>query len=73
MITVSGEPGRVGHSSRWDGETTGKGTMTISDAAKPTRLVIKLDFAEPIQSQADTTFTIGRARIRVWGTPKELA
>ena len=57
-VVYGGEPGAVGHSASWDGEKTGKGTMTIREATKPTRLRIRLDFAEPMQSQADTEFNL---------------
>ncbi len=57
-ITITGTPAAVGHSSRWDGEKTGKGTMTISETAEPTRLMIRLHFAEPMESQANTAFEI---------------
>lgn len=57
-VTVSGDAGTVGHSSHWEGEKTGKGTMTISDATEPRRLAIDLEFAEPMQSQAQTALEI---------------
>ena len=57
-ITISGDAGTVGHSSHWAGENTGKGTMTISEATEPSRLVINLDFDEPMESQAQTTLDV---------------
>jgi hypothetical protein len=52
--TVTGEPGSVGHKTEWAGEKTGKGSMTIAEATKPTHLHIKLVFTEPMASEATT-------------------
>ena len=57
-VTIAGTPGAVGHSSRWDGETSGKGSMTIREVEMPNRLAIDLKFDEPMSSEAGTTFTI---------------
>ena len=58
IVTVSGNAGAVGHSSHWKGEKTGEGTMTISEATPPDRLVIDLEFNEPMQSQAKTALYV---------------
>lgn len=57
-VTLSGEPGTVGHKSSWVGEKTGTGTMTITAADKPTHLAIGLEFVEPMKSTADTAMKL---------------
>ncbi len=56
--TISGEPGAVGHTTVWDGKKTGQGTMTVTDATKPTALHIKLVFTAPMASEANTDMKI---------------
>jgi uncharacterized protein YndB with AHSA1/START domain len=43
----------------WDGnKSVGKGRMEITDAATPSRIVIKLDFFEPFEGHNTTEFTM---------------
>ena len=56
--TITGEPGTVGHKTVWSGEKTGKGSMTITEATKPTSANIKLVFDEPMASEATTQMTV---------------
>ncbi len=56
--TITGEPGTVGHKTVWDGEKTGKGSMTITAATRPTSLGIDLAFFEPMASEATTDFVV---------------
>ena len=56
--TVAGEPGTVGHTMSWEGEKTGKGTMTLREVDKPTRVAIDILFYTPVESRADTAFEI---------------
>jgi len=47
----------VGASYAWEGnKKVGKGKMTITDEQPPERLVERLEFIEPFQSVAETTF-----------------
>lgn len=55
---ISGDAGEVGHQSAWDGENSGKGTMTITEVDKPKHLGIELVFESPMQSKADTAFDL---------------
>jgi hypothetical protein len=48
----------VGASYAWEGnKKVGKGKMTITDEQAPERLVERLEFIEPFQSVAETSFT----------------
>jgi Polyketide cyclase / dehydrase and lipid transport len=48
----------VGASYAWEGnKKVGKGKMTITDEQPPERLVERLEFIEPFQSVAETSFT----------------
>ena len=58
QTTISGTPGSVGHASRWKGEQTGEGTMTIRTVDEPNRVDIALDFKAPMEASADTTIAI---------------
>ena len=43
----------------WDGnKNVGKGRMEITDAARPSRIVIKLDFLEPFEGHNTAEFTL---------------
>jgi hypothetical protein len=55
---ISGEWGEVGHTSKWKGEKTGEGTMTISAADMFKRVDIKLEFRVPMESTADTAIIL---------------
>lgn len=56
--TYEGEPGVVGSKYSWEGNDAGKGTMTITAAERPHKIVEKLEFFEPWPSVATTTHTI---------------
>ena len=58
QLTISGEPGQPGHRSAWQGETTGTGSMTISEATALQKVSIKLEFNEPMESVARTDIAI---------------
>lgn len=56
--TYDGPPAGVGASSAWEGnKEVGKGRMTITDSAPPSKIVIKLEFLEPMTATETTTFT----------------
>ncbi|MEE9385176.1 MAG: SRPBCC family protein [Nannocystaceae bacterium] len=54
--TITGDAGSVGHKTEWNGEKTGQGTMTITEASAPTRMVFKLEFKKPMESEAVAAF-----------------
>lgn len=56
--TITGEPGKVGHTTQWVGEKTGEGTMAITSADAPSQLDIKLGFIKPMASEATTRFVV---------------
>ncbi len=56
--TTTGAAGSVGHKTVWAGEKTGKGSMTIAAASKPSQLKIDLAFTEPMASNAKTEFNV---------------
>jgi hypothetical protein len=57
--TLSSTTSGVGASYSWDGnKEVGKGKMTITDSKPGEKVVEKLEFIEPFQSQAQITFTM---------------
>src|SRR5262245_58185340 len=57
--TVSATSAGVGASYSWEGnKEVGKGKMTITDSKPGEKVVEKLEFLEPFQSQANITFTM---------------
>ena len=57
--TVSTPPSGVGATYAWEGnKDVGKGKMTITDSRPGERVVEKLEFIEPFQSQSGVTFTL---------------
>jgi uncharacterized protein YndB with AHSA1/START domain len=57
--TVSTPPAGVGASYAWEGnKEVGKGKMTIVDSRPGEKVVQKLEFIEPFQSQSEVTFTL---------------
>ena len=57
--TLSATTSGVGASYSWQGnKEVGKGKMTITDSKPGEKVVEKLEFIEPFQSQADITFTL---------------
>ncbi|MEO1174602.1 MAG: SRPBCC family protein, partial [Myxococcota bacterium] len=56
-----GQPGEVGHSNRWDGEKTGKGSMVITAVTPAERVDFDLKFVEPYESEATVAFQLDRA------------
>ena len=57
--TLSATTSGVGASYSWAGnKEVGKGKMTITDSRPGEKVVEKLEFIEPFQSQADITFTL---------------
>jgi uncharacterized protein YndB with AHSA1/START domain len=54
-----GTPGAPGSTYYWVGDDkVGEGRMTITEAAPPLRVAIKLEFMKPFASVADTAFTL---------------
>jgi hypothetical protein len=57
--TLSATTSGVGASYSWDGnKEVGKGKMTITESTPGEKVVEKLEFIEPFQSQAQITFKI---------------
>jgi hypothetical protein len=57
--TFSATSSGVGASYSWEGnKEVGKGKMTITDSKPAEKVVEKLEFIEPFQSQADITFKL---------------
>ncbi len=57
-----GAAGQAGSTYYWLGnDKVGEGRMTITEAAPPSRLAIKLEFLKPFASVADTAFAIAPA------------
>ena len=57
--TFSATSSGVGASYSWEGnKEVGKGKMTITDSKPGEKVVEKLEFLEPFQSQADITFKL---------------
>lgn len=42
----------------WQGEKTGQGRMEITEAASPSRILIKLDFSKPFEAHNMAEFTL---------------
>jgi len=55
---ITGAPGQVGHKTVWEGEKTGQGSMSVTQAAAPKQLGIALRFKEPMSSEAVTEFNL---------------
>jgi hypothetical protein len=60
-VTMSEATAGVGAWSAWDGEETGKGKQTITESVPNEKIRQKLEFMEPMQSQAEVTFTFAAA------------
>ena len=60
-VTLTGNAGTAGHRQEWDGQATGKGSMTIREAQAPQHVVIDLAFVEPVESTAVTTLAVAPA------------
>jgi uncharacterized protein YndB with AHSA1/START domain len=57
--TTSGAASGKGAVYEWDGnKKAGKGRMEITEAAAPSRVVIKLDFEKPFRASNRTEFTL---------------
>jgi uncharacterized protein YndB with AHSA1/START domain len=57
--TYSGAPSGKGTVYEWEGnKQVGKGRMEITDAAPPSRIVIKLDFLKPFEAHNTAEFTL---------------
>jgi uncharacterized protein YndB with AHSA1/START domain len=57
--TYGGPPSGVGSVYEWKGNSdVGSGRMTITEATPPSKVVIALDFLEPIEANNITTFTL---------------
>ena len=58
-VTVTGEPGEVGHTYRWSGnDDVGVGRLTIAEAIPPDKVALALVFEAPFQSEAETAFFV---------------
>ncbi len=61
-LEFGGAAGQPGATYYWLGnDQVGEGRMTITEAAPPSRLGIKLEFIKPFASVADTSFTFAPA------------
>jgi len=57
--TYGGPPSGVGSVYEWKGNSSvGSGRMTITEATPPSKVVIALDFLEPMEANNVTTFTL---------------
>jgi carbon monoxide dehydrogenase subunit G len=56
--TYSGEARGVGAGYAWTGKKAGAGTMTITQAAAPSRVVIALTFTKPMKAQNTAEFLL---------------
>ncbi len=56
--TFAGPAAGVGQSCAWSGKKAGKGTMTIEESVPGQKVVIKLEFVEPMASKATFTLTL---------------
>lgn len=69
-VTVSDPPTGKGAWYTWEGETVGKGKMTITDVVENQKVVESLQFIAPFESTAVVTFTLkpeGESTKVVWG------
>jgi uncharacterized protein YndB with AHSA1/START domain len=58
QVHLGGPAGGPGSTYHWTGnDEVGEGRMTITEAAPPSRLAIKLEFIKPFASTNDTVFT----------------
>lgn len=57
-VNYNGTPATVGHSYEWNGEESGNGTMTITNLEANKMVDIDLHFIKPMESKADTKFTL---------------
>ena len=60
-IEITGEPGQVGHSMRWDGQIIGSGINTLSGNDEK-RLEYDLEFITPFKSKARTGFSLDETK-----------
>jgi len=60
--TYSGAPQGIGAVYEWEGETSGKGRMTIEDVAPPSEVDVALELLEPMASKARALLTLRQPR-----------
>jgi len=57
--TYGGAPGAVGQSYAWAGDKNiGQGSMTITEAAAPSKVALKLDFVSPFEAHNTVVFSL---------------
>ena len=57
--TYGGTPGAIGQTYAWAGDkNVGQGTMTITEAATPSKVAIKLDFVSPFEAHNTVVFSL---------------
>lgn len=56
--TYSGATSGKGAGYAWEGKKIGQGSMTITEATAPSKIVINLDFTKPMQAQNIVEFTL---------------
>lgn len=57
--TYGGTPGAVGQTYAWSGDKNiGVGSMTVTEAAAPTKVALKLDFISPFEAHNTVVFSI---------------
>lgn len=74
-ISISGNPGEVGHAQAWEGKINGKGKQTISSLVKDKEIVFDLEFLDPnpMKSIAKFSFeTVEGGTKVIWSNSGEL-
>lgn len=57
--TYGGTPGAVGQTYAWTGDkNVGQGSMTVTEAAAPSKIALKLDFVSPFEAHNTVVFSM---------------
>ncbi|MBP7280397.1 MAG: SRPBCC family protein [Leptospiraceae bacterium] len=57
-LTITGNPGEVGHKMEWDGKINGKGNQTVISVTANKSIASKLAFTEPNSMESVATLTL---------------